>query len=326
MALTGDKLSNAMAIATKYIFDNIPVTFSMTNPLYNEMMKRKTKADGTRLQIPLNFKKMSNVASITGTSSDTIDVGVQQNLTYGELDWKFIVEGFSVDLKELAQASGENAVVDIITAKAQNTLETMADLVSTQLYGSATSDAKALNGFGDIFAPSGTAYAGIVDTDIGNDSVGDPMWLPLLDTTTTEISYASISPKITKLKAKNKKAADLMLSNSAVFSAFKASQQAQQRFVQTDKLEAGFTGLMVDGAFWYADEYAKANNLYIITTSTMGIKYKYGLGAGSPLDVKTLKLPTAPVNSHQKYHVFNIYCNNRRLNANMSKLGAAQST
>jgi len=323
MTFTAAQLSNAVAIAHKYIEKNVPVLFAMAHPLMDKMMERKEYADGERLQFPLNFNKMQNVGFISGTTADVIDTNTQQNLTYAELDWKKWNEGFSITLDELVRASGDNAVKNIITAKTENTLESIKDFIQTGFYGSATTNTLAFNGLADIFAASGTAYAGLTDTDFGNDVAGDNLFLPNIDTTLHYCSYSNISPKITKIKSKGQGAPDYMISNSNVFQAYKSIMQAAgQRYVGETELKSGFDSIKVDGVTWLADDYAPGtssstqdNYLYIISSKTFGIKYKFGFGKASPMDSDNILIPNQPVIFKNKYGAANIYCNNRRLNA-----------
>ena len=173
-------------------------------------MERKEFADGESLQFPINFNPMQNISYIFGTTADVLNTNTQQNLTYGALQWKFWYEGFSVTHQELARASGSNAVIDIVTAKAENTVEAHRTFLHQGFLGSASSNPQAINGFGDIFAASGTSYAGLTNTDFGNDAAGDSLWLPLIDTTTHFASYSNISPYITKIKAKQATALDIL--------------------------------------------------------------------------------------------------------------------
>jgi hypothetical protein len=319
MAFTSDQLSNTISIAYQYIENKAPILFKMSAPLLDKMMERKEFAEGTRLQFPLNFNKMQNISYITGTTADVIDTNTQQNLTYAQLDWKMYDSVFSVTLKELVEASGKNAVIDIITAKAENTLESLQLFIHQGLFGSATSNPLAFNGFQDIFAASGTAYAGLTDTDFGNDAAGDNLWLPQLDTSTTAISYTNIEPMINRLKAKGGGSPDYMISDSGVYSKFKSTQQSNQRFVDAADLTAGFPGIIVDGIIWYADDLtpntsSTARTLYIVKSDTMSFKYKYGFDKASPMDDDHCVIPNQPVIVKKKFFAANIACNNRRLN------------
>lgn len=328
MATATYNLDEVFAVTTKYIDDKIPEIFTITNPLLTEVMKNKKYVDGgNRLTVALNFKPMSNIQFITGTGADTINISPQENLTPAELDWKYLQTGFSVTLRDLnTTADSKHAIASLVTLKAQNSLASTKQFLAKSFYGSAASNANAFNGFGDIFAAAGTAYAGLSDTDMGVDEAGDKIWLPVYDSVSTVVDYQTIEPMITKLKTKasfsgvgNK--LDFMVSNSAVLSAFKQKQQANQRFVSAKNLQAGFDGLEVDGVTWYADDFCPAKHLYLISSNSIKFMYKYGFdGKNSPQDVSGLRIPNQPIMTHQRFITGNLFCVDRRVNGKFSNL------
>ena len=320
------------AVTTKFLDDKIPEIFANTTPLLNEIMKNKQYVDGgNRLAVALDFKPMGNIGFITGTSADLIDISTQQNLTPAELPWKYLQTGFSVTLQDLnATADSKHAIASLVSQKAKNSLASTKQFLAKSLYASAASDPLAFNGFGDIFAASGTAYAGLLDTEMGYDEAGDKVWLPYYDSSTTYCDYQALEPAITKLKTKanfsgvgNK--LDFMVSKSAVLSKFKSQQQAQQRFVAVKDLAAGFDALDVDGIKWYADEFCggsgTAYDLYLISSNSIKFMYKYGFdGKNSPQDVSGLRIPNQPIMTHQRFITGNLFCVDRRVNGKFSAL------
>ena len=319
-------LNEIFATTTKFIDDEMPTIFTNTTPLYKEIMKKKVYVDGgNRLTVPLNFNPTETMGYITGTSADLLNVNTQQNIIPAELDWKYFYSNFSVTLQDLnATADTKRAVVDLVVTKAENTIAAVREFWAKSFYGSANDNPLAINGMADIFAASGTAYAGLLDTDMGVDEVGDKKWLPQIDTTTTTVSYAGIEPMLTKLKTKaslkgNAAKLGYMVSKAAVLSAFKAAQQTQQRFLPAKDLEVGFDGLNVDGVIWYADEFCQGSGsayyLYIINPDSIKFFHKYGFdGKNSPNDVSGLRLPNQPVMIHQKFYTGNLFCVDRRVN------------
>lgn len=325
-------LDEIFAVTTKFIDDSVSEIFMNTTPLYNEIMKKKEYVDGgNRLTVALDFNPNQSIGYITGTSADVLNVNTQQNLIPAELPWKYMYSNFSITLQDLnTTADSKHAIVSLVTQKAKNTLASVRQFLAKSFYASAASDPVAFNGMADIFAASGTAYAGLLDTDLGLDEVGDKKWLPMIDSSSTSVSYATIEPMITKLKTKasiNGNGAKLgyMVSKSAVLSKFKAAQQLQQRFLPAKDLAAGFDGLDVDGIKWYSDEFCPgsgtAYTLYVINPDSIKFFYKYGFeGKNSPSDVSGLRLPNQPVMVHQKFYTGNLFCVDRRVNGVFTNL------
>lgn len=328
-------LDEIFATTTKYIDKNVEEIFCNTTPLLKEIMKKKEYVDGgNRLTVALDFNPMQSIGYITGTAADLLNVNPQQNLIPAELDWKFMYSNFSITLKDLnATADSKHAIVSLVTQKAKNTLASVRQFLASSFYASAADDPNAFNGMADIFAPSGTAYAGLLDTDLGVDAVGDKKWLPQFDTASTVVDYKTIEPMLTKLKTKasiegNASKLGYMVSKAAVLSAFKQNQQMQQRFLPAKDLEVGFDGISVDGVVWYADEFAPgagtAYNLYLINADSIKFFHKYGFdGKECPQNVSGLRIPNQPIMVHQKFYTGNLFCVDRRLNGVFTALNPA---
>lgn len=319
-------LDEIFAVTTKYIDDNVQRVWEVTTPLHKEIMKKKRYVDGgNRLTVALDFNPNSSIGFISGTSADLLNVNTQQNLKPAELDWKYLYSNFSITLDDLNKtADSKHAIVSLVTMKAENTIASIRQFTSKAFYGSAADDPMAFNGFADIFAASGTSYAGLLDTDLGVDAAGDKNWLPQIDTNSTAVSYATINSMMTKLKTKAASSGaentlDFMISKPEVLSKFKETQQAQQRFVDVKDLEAGFDAIRVNGVTWFADDNCQGSGsayyLYLINSGSMKFFYKYGFeGKNSPQDISGLRLPNQPVMVHQKFYTGNLFCVNRRVN------------
>lgn len=331
-------IDEIFAVTTKYIDKEIPRIFENTTPLYNEIMKKKEYVDGgNRLTVALDFNPMGNIGYITGTSADLLDITTQQNLTPAELDWKFITTGFSVTLKDFnATADSKHAIVNLVTKKAENSLASTKQFLAAEFFASASSNPKALNGLADMFAASGTSYAGVLDTTLGNDASGDAKWLTKIDSSNAYVDYKAIEPMITYLKTKANGSGvdnklDYMISNASTLSAFKQNQQLQQRFLPAKDLQVGFDGLLVDGVTWYADSFCQGsgsgtadNYLYLISSNSIKFMYKYGFdGKNSPTDVSGLRIPNQPLMTHQRAITGNLFMVDRRVNGVFKGLNPA---
>lgn len=331
MATQTYNLDEIFAVTTKYIDKNVEEIFCNTTPLLKEIMKKKEYVDGgNRLTVALDFNPNQAIGYITGTAADLLNVNPQQNLIPAELDWKFMFSNFSIALKDLnATADSKHAIVSLVSQKAKNTLASVRQFLASSFYGSAANNPNAFNGLADIFAASGTAYAGLLDTDLGVDAVGDKKWLPQFDTTSTVCDYQSIEPMLTKLKTKasiegNASKLGYMVSKANILSSFKQKQQLQQRFLPAKDLEAGFDGVNVDGVIWYADEFCPASTLYLINADSIKFFHKYGFeGKDSPQDVSGLRIPNQPIMVHQKFYTGNLFCVDRRLNGVFTALNPA---
>ena len=325
MALSATQLQEAFAVATQFIQKKIPDILTNANYLYTLMMKRKDKVSGgTKIQIPLNFAELDSQGFING-QFDTVSTNQNQQITYGELDWKFYYCALAITLKDITQTENTpTAIAGLIEAKTKAALSSMARFLTEAMHSTGTASNKQFNGFTDIFAASGTAYAGLNNTDVSD-------WLTEIDTTTANINYTNITSMIGTLRERCQDLAgqdgmgykpDVMISRQALIDAFKSSEQIKQRFQDNKTLGAGFKGVEIDGVFWYPDKYAAGsvdgstadNYLYIVSSDSMHLYYKFLPGVNaSPLDSKQI-IPNQSVLSDVKYLAGNMGCDNRRVN------------
>lgn len=317
------------SLTNDYIYSKISETFNTTSPLHKEILNNKEYVDGGDLiRWAVAVKPNSLIKFISGTTADSIGLGTEENTKPCSVGWKFAVVPFQVTLQDLnATADSKHAIVSMMTHKAKIALASFKQFLAQSFYQSAVGNPLAFNGLADMFAPSGTAYAGLLDTDVPPDAAGDSVWLPQFNTTATTPNYATISPMITKLKTKagfsmEGGKLDYMVSRADILSSFKATQQAQQRFMQAKELEAGFEGLMVDGVTWYGDDLAPAKKLYLINSKSIKLFHKYGIDKDSPHDVKELRIPNQPVTSNQKFISGNLAMVDRRVNGVFTNLAA----
>ena len=317
-------LNEANAVVTQFIFKEIPDGLQKANYLwYLLATKNKEYIDGGKF-IQFAIKALANQSQgfING-STDVIDMNVNQQLVYGTLNWKYHYSNVSITLDDLTKTSDTpRAIKSLLEAKKQMGKADAIRQLSAAVHNSSTVNPKSFDGLVD--AISSGAYAGLTPGDFTDNA-----YLPIVDTATTVVSYSNIAPMITRLRARAQNAGgasvngkvDLMLSNDAVYQAFMNSQQGNQRFVEVSDLAAGFEGVKVNGVSWFVDSNAAGsgdgvtadNYLYVLTSDTLRMAYKYGLDNKSPLD-GVVRIPNQPINGTQAFFAGNLVVDNRRLN------------
>jgi hypothetical protein len=319
-----------LAVTHTELMKTIPDALARSNALLNKLVKKRSMPfNGGNLTFQFPVAILDNEAEgwIDG-STDVISTNPNQEMVYGQLTYKKFYSNVVVSLNDIAATDDSpNAIASLIEIKKNVAQNTMTRTVSASVYGSGTTSNKALNGFGDIFGASGTAYAGINNTDY-------PTWYPQADTTSTVISYDVISNGLASLSAINNQQPisdglvssykpDLMVSKPNIQSRFKSQLQVQQRFADEATVKAGFENLVVDGIPWVVDDFAPANTLYILSSTSMhfGIRYGFWSGRKSRLDNSQV-LPNQPITVSTGYHVGNLYCENRRVNWFANSLSA----
>lgn len=319
MSVSGDIL----AVAHRELMKEIPDAMSTANGLLAKLALRRKKilngGDGT-FQFAVMLEENEAEGFITGTT-DVLSLNPNQNFFYGTLQYKYFRSTTAITLADFATTQDSpNAIADLAVAKKNAAKATMVRTISQAMYTSGTSANLKFNGMDDIFAAPGISYAGLNDSDY-------PNWAPLIDSSSTTVSYSVISnllgtlsertnqqPIDTELRSNYK--VDLMISRADVQSRFKSQLQVQQRFMDEELVKAGFNGIEVDGVAWVVDGYANANSLYILSSDSFHFGSRYGFWSGrtSPLDSKQ-PLPNQSIEAMTSYHVGNLWCENRRVNA-----------
>ena len=324
--LSASQLDEAIGVAHKLIADELASSFAQANYFYKVMSTKPhlKKGDGTSITIPVNLAENESKGFFSG-EYDTVPTNANQQITHASFDWKYYVSNTTFNLKDFATGTGSNAVKDLIKTKIALAKQDAVRDISQALHTSSAGDANQINSLKDAAGASGTAYGGLNDTDLS-------AWLFERDTTTNTINYANINDKFRVLMGRGQNMSDetgtyapnLMISNSFVLSKFLNSQQSQQQFTSDADLRAGFAGCQFNGIPYVVDEFcggsadgaATDNELYILSTNTFRMYYKYGFeGAKSPMDTLTMRLPNQAALSSQTYLVMNLVNIARRYNA-----------
>lgn len=338
MTFTSAQLSEAFSVAVDHVNKSIPDIMTQASAFLNIMMENKNLKyvdGGKQFRMPVNDAEIQSKGWINGRT-DTISVNPNRQTTHGLLDWKYFNWNMSITLEELVITHNTpKAVADLMVEKAVQAQRSVKRDLANTIHESGTSTNKQWNGLPDVAAASGTAYAGLTNTDLADST----LWLMERDTTTSIPSFASISGMIGKIRekinhigaqGKNQEnfKLDLLISRQRVMDKFEQRQQISQQYVNSTQLDAGFDGIKIKGCDWYPDAFAPGtaatadNYLYVLSTNSFKIFYKYGFeGKKSPLDTSII-LPNQPIMADINYMVANLGCTNRRVNGVFTGLEA----
>lgn len=322
------------AAVVQYIDDKLFDGLGKSLPLWNYLSKegKKKQKGGIYLQFPIKLQKNKSMGFIAGTGA-TVSATPSIQLQYGVLPWKYYNCNVNFTLEDYNVAFDSSlSAVDFFSEKIDGAMADMYRDLSISLWGSSSDNPLAFEGIKDICAATGTAYAGLLDTDYEDDA-----YLPYTNTATT-VSYAAINNMITNVQARMQQGANMGnecmgFANTLVYEKFKNAVQAQQMFVNENEFaKAGFRGFMVNGVEFYLDAYTPGTNTpgtndnwaVILPKKAIKFIYNFGFEAGSPFDTtkEGLQLPLEPLKSVQKYLSGNLVCYNRRLFAVNKTFGA----
>lgn len=321
-------LNEANAVVTQYIFKDIPDGLAKANYLWRKLAieNKEYISGGKNIQFPIKLLANNQLGFING-STDVIDTNISQQINYGTLNWKYFYNNVSITLDDITKTNDTPlAIKSLMKAKIELGKTDAVRRLTQALHGSSTTDPKSFDGLQDaIAAASGTAYAGLLDTDYADPTA----YLPVQDSTTTAVNYSNIAPLIAQVKARLSQDGsnaldyklDCAISNSAVYTRFMVAEQNKQRFYENTTLDAGFEGIKVNGVFWYVDEFTPGsadgatndNYLYFLTSKSMCMFYKFGLDKQSPFD-GAIRIPNQTIQTNQMYLAGNVAVKNRRVN------------
>ena len=325
------------SVAHQYISDEIPDAMIYSNAIWKYLIEEYHTDDpgGSFIQLPINFGENPNVGFIAGDGSSLINLNPYQSMLPGTLVRKTFVAPLSITSDDIATTTeSEEAVVYMLEAKVKQTKETLVRVMTNAIWGSASSNVNQINGMQDIFAASGTAYAGLLDTDVntqfGLDLKGKSKWLPEINATTTLPTFTNISPAQATIKAKSqmygsstKYSKHLILSNAGVQAAFINNEQLKQRFTDSKLADDGFQAVRMNGMDWVIDEFCPGsetsgstdNWLVILTAPSIKWYRRFGLGGKKhPMDGQNMQVPNQALMSQREFIVGNLGCHDRRVN------------
>lgn len=320
-------LSEANAVVTQFIFKEIPDGLEKANYLWKMLATDQNEyvSGGKNIQFAIKTLANQQLGFING-STDVIDTNISQQLVYGTLNWKYFYNNISITIDDLTKTQDTPLAIKSLMEAKKNLGKADAVRTLTQaLHDSSTVNAKSFDGLPDIFAASGTAYAGLLDTEFPDATA----YLPVIDTTTQVVNYANIQPLISQVRARLQQDGsssldyklDVAISNDSVYSKFMIAEQNKQRFYENTTLESGFEGIKINGVFWYVDNFTDGtadgttadNFLYFLTSKSFKFFYKYGLDRKSPYDGE-IRIPNQTIMANQYYLAGNLANTNRRVN------------
>jgi hypothetical protein len=322
--------NEANAMIVQSFTENEKDLLQYTNRFLWHLMKNVKDGSGLFLQIPM--KLLANTTQgVIPLRGATVDLSLAQQYQYGVLNWKANYFATNLDLKDFALNKGKTAIHNLIESKIEGAESDYTTMVSQHLVLGTSVDALAPDGLLDVIAPSGTPYAGLVDTDYTDQApAGLDPYLPFVSEK-ADINYGTFNEMSTKVKARmqqNSVRGKLIgFWPSSIAIPFQNSEQGKQRFTDAKELESGFEGTRINGVNMFLDENLEyvVDDEQVYTTiifpeDIFRIYAIYGFGKEkSPFD-GSARVPNAPLSSAQKYCVFNLACVARRLVAYNSSM------
>lgn len=314
------------AVTKRLIIDGLPDGLEKASPSIKYLMTEGKKIfdGGTLVQFPIKLLPNQSQGWISGTNA-IVDTTPSQQIVYGTLNLKYYNFNANFTLEDHALAAGENQVIELIASKVEGAIDDAKRDLNLAFHASSLSNPLAWEGLEDITAATGTAYAGLLDTDY--TTTPDAYLSYIADDTV--FNYNNITKMFIQLRARQQASGfapkrQFGIMNPTAYQKYLGIIQGQQLAVNTsDKFMSGFEGFKINGIEYYMDYDCPGsqngttadNYVYLITMDTLKLYIRFGKALGakaSPFD-REVQLPTSPISSVQHYIASNMVCNNRRL-------------
>ena len=317
---------------TQLILDEWNDGLSRATPLWDMVVKgdgREKFSGGVNLQIPIKLIANATQGFIPGVGGN---VGITPSIQnqYMTLNHKFFYFSTNFSLFDETVANGPEDKIKILAKKIKGSLNDANRAMANSTYlgtfdsagGTQSTYPLSWDGLQDVVVASGTAYAGLLDTDYSDATA----FMPYISTATVP-SYANVVDMINSTRSRiqqsefdPKRIFGTM--NAGVFTKFQANVQNAQMFLDTkDMYSVGMQGFRVNGVEFYLDAYCPGtgtatssnNYIYIIPMDVWKFYYKFGFDSSSPFDTTDMRIPDQPILSTQKFIAGNWVCTDRRL-------------
>lgn len=247
MALTYDQIS---AITEKKFIPKLYDNVFKAVPLILRLRKKMKLLDGgERVLVPLNYAALSANGWYSGP--DTLNTADNDVITAAEFQWAQAYQAISITRRDELRNMGDAAKINFVKAKVEIAEKSLIDLFGAGVYSSGT-NSKSIIGTG-VFLSASNTYGTI------NQSTNS-WWQAQLDSTTTTLSISSLQT-MWGLTTVGSDSPTVITSLQARYDGYYGLLQPQQRFIDTEVAEAGFTSLMFNGIPWIVDSKAPTSSI-----------------------------------------------------------------
>jgi len=252
-------LATTISNYKKTLADNIYVAIPTLDFLRKKGKKSSKIVSGVSLVVPIVYKK--NTTAKMYSADDELDITGQNNYTAAQFLWKQGSVAVKVNGLEAAINSGEQALIDLITSRLKDAERSGQEMLSTEVFlASPTSKdlislptlVDASSNIGDIDSSSYSWWQANV-TSSGSFAAQGLSDMRALYNTLSQYDANDIP--------------DAIVTTQSIHQYYEGVLQPQERFMNTDKADAGFMKLMFKGMPIVWDPKATSGVLYMLNTN-----------------------------------------------------------
>jgi hypothetical protein len=261
MPLSLDALN---AVTTKKIRPKLVDNIFDSNPLWQRAKKKwyESTDGGVTIDCPLNYAQTSAGGWFSG--ADTLNNAGSEEITAASYSWKQIYKSVSITRADELKNSGEPAELKLLAQKMKIAEKSIMDDMGTGIYSNGTSDPKSIAGLRHIVATSNTV-GGISQTSYS-------WWAAQADTSTTTLTIAAMQSRFNACTIGND-GPSVIPTTRALYNAYYALLQPQQRFQDSETAKGGFSSLQFNGVPVIVDSHCPSGYMYFLNEDYLHMFY-----------------------------------------------------
>ena len=242
------------SITQKYFVPKLVDNIFKSNPLLQRAKQKwMEKIDGgTQIVVPVAYATTTAAGWYSG--ADTLSTTANDQIDAAVFEWTQAYANITITRSDELKNSGKEQIVNFVKAKVQLAEKTLADKLGTALYSGAASSLQFI-GLDTVIK---------IDRSYGSiDSTTYTWWDGQVDSTTTAITIPTLRTLVGTCTVGSDKPS-VFTTTQSIYDSIYGLLQPQQRFMDSETANAGFTNLLFEGKPLIVDSHATASALYAI--------------------------------------------------------------
>jgi hypothetical protein len=260
---------------------------------------------GLMVKIPLEYA-LSNRG---GYGADTvINQSKVDILDAARFRWAGVYGSNTLNLDDISQNSGEEAVIDLSKKYIQSIIKAARIQMAEDII-TAAADTTRINGLGDLFnATTSVEYGSITEAEMAN-------WAPGIISTSEAISFEVMqtiwrTPNMGELK---EFLPNFVVTTPLLRDGYERSLHPQQRYANTTMVEAGWDNITHKGAPIIGDTYLSTGYLYALNLNFLHLRSHKDFNFTAPVWLNKGIIGQPDLISANTRWRGNLFCSNRKM-------------
>ena len=244
----------------------------LADPLWafiNAKGGKKTVSDPGR-EIQVNLRAKKNTAGGSYAGWDLMDTTPQNTLAHAIFGWKQEYQTINIDGLAIEMSNSKRAVIDLMTDKYQEAMDSMIERMTIATYGDGTgTGGKTLLGLQALVGATGTLG--------GIDRSANGFWQSKVVAVNAQQSFTMYGNIINTIKGPSGNPAksgvcDLIITTQAIYEGFEALLLPYQKIEAVGLGAAGHSGLTYKGVELTWSPNCPTGYVYFLSTKYMGLR------------------------------------------------------